>query len=68
MSIKNFKNPWAEGGEYYPDWLGEEEALSNTSEQKPLEVIEVVEYCASNGTFLGKIGNVKFYDVHFLKE
>ena len=22
MSIENFKNPWAKGGEYYPDWLG----------------------------------------------
>jgi hypothetical protein len=23
----NFKNPWAKGGEYYPDWLGGEKAL-----------------------------------------
>lgn len=24
MSINNFKNPWAEGGEFHPDWLGGE--------------------------------------------
>lgn len=27
MSIKNFKNPWAEGGEYYPKHLKGEEVL-----------------------------------------
>jgi hypothetical protein len=33
MSIKNFKNPWAEGGEYYPDWLGGEKALSSLNNE-----------------------------------
>ena len=61
MSIENFKNPWVDewkrGEKLHPDWLGGEKVLSNTPNQKPLEVIEVVEYYASNGTFLGKIGN-----------
>jgi len=30
MSIKNFKNPWAEGGEYYPDYLGGEQVLNSS--------------------------------------
>jgi hypothetical protein len=33
MSIKNFQNPWAEGGEYYPDWLGGEKVLGDKFEQ-----------------------------------
>ena len=33
MSIKNFKNPWGEGGEYYPDWLGGEKVLSIDNSQ-----------------------------------
>jgi hypothetical protein len=28
MSIENYKNPLAEGGEYYPDWLGGEQVLA----------------------------------------
>ena len=32
MSMENFKNPWAKGGEYYPDWLGGEKALGGMEE------------------------------------
>ena len=30
MSIENFKNPWAKGGEYYPDWFGGEKVLESS--------------------------------------
>jgi hypothetical protein len=31
MSIENFKNPWAEGGEYYPDHLDGEKVLGGAA-------------------------------------
>jgi hypothetical protein len=29
MNIKNFKNPWAEGGEFYPKHLDGKEVLKD---------------------------------------
>jgi hypothetical protein len=36
---RKFKNPWAKGGEYYPDYLGEEDVLVNKSESYNYNIV-----------------------------